>query len=354
MQHLDEGTIHAWLDGALPTTEAREVEQHVADCAECAATVAEARGLVAGASRIVSSLDVVRGNVIPKKPAGGAGKSLWHSLRLTPARAALAATLMIAVSTLLTVRHDTDEKLVLPAPAASSPAAASETTPPAADAKSPAPAPPPVARQSAAGSAPSKPKAADREKERAEPASKPKEELKANVVTDATAAAPPVVPAPVSAAGAATANLLDTSFKKTLVKAAEIDSVRRGQEQFRRAPAFAAARSSNMALTTTCFQFVEPQASGVPQRFALQALAQDTSQRVVRAIDENGRIDTVITGSNWTRLTPTEVTVRFASNDQPVIVAVRGPAFGVTSAVDERRDVAKRTRLSVSPLTCRP
>ena len=30
MQHLDEGTIHAWLDGALPDDEASEVEQHVA------------------------------------------------------------------------------------------------------------------------------------------------------------------------------------------------------------------------------------------------------------------------------------------------------------------------------------
>ena len=35
MNHLDEGTIHAWLDGALDATQAREAEAHVAACATC-------------------------------------------------------------------------------------------------------------------------------------------------------------------------------------------------------------------------------------------------------------------------------------------------------------------------------
>ncbi len=47
MQHLDEGTIHAWLDGQLPRDEALEVEAHVAECRQCADAVAEARGLIA-------------------------------------------------------------------------------------------------------------------------------------------------------------------------------------------------------------------------------------------------------------------------------------------------------------------
>ena len=66
MQHLEEGTIHAWLDGALPAEESAGVERHVAVCTECASLVAEARGMIAGASRIVSSLDIVPGGVIPK------------------------------------------------------------------------------------------------------------------------------------------------------------------------------------------------------------------------------------------------------------------------------------------------
>jgi len=61
MQHLEEGTIHAWLDGALPAEESAGVERHVAVCTECASLVAEARGMIAGASRIVSSLDIVPG-----------------------------------------------------------------------------------------------------------------------------------------------------------------------------------------------------------------------------------------------------------------------------------------------------
>src|SRR4051812_32564270 len=66
MQHLDEGTIHAWLDGALSPDEGAAVEQHAQQCAECASLVAEARGMIAGAARIVGALDIVPGGVIPK------------------------------------------------------------------------------------------------------------------------------------------------------------------------------------------------------------------------------------------------------------------------------------------------
>ena len=65
MQHLDEGTVHGWLDGALSPEEARRVEEHVAVCAECAAMVAEARGLIAASSRILGALDAVPGGVVP-------------------------------------------------------------------------------------------------------------------------------------------------------------------------------------------------------------------------------------------------------------------------------------------------
>ena len=69
MQHLDEGTIHAWLDGALPAAEGAAVEAHAAACAECAARVAEARGLIAGASGILTALDDVPAGVIPGRAA---------------------------------------------------------------------------------------------------------------------------------------------------------------------------------------------------------------------------------------------------------------------------------------------
>ncbi|MEK7400725.1 MAG: zf-HC2 domain-containing protein, partial [Gemmatimonadota bacterium] len=67
MKHLDEGTIHAWLDGALDDVQAREVSGHAASCARCGALVAEARGLIAGASRILTALDDVPAGIAPKR-----------------------------------------------------------------------------------------------------------------------------------------------------------------------------------------------------------------------------------------------------------------------------------------------
>ena len=68
-EHLDEGTIHAWLDGALDATQSADVDTHVQGCAECSAKVAEARGLIAASSRILTALDDVPANVIPKPAA---------------------------------------------------------------------------------------------------------------------------------------------------------------------------------------------------------------------------------------------------------------------------------------------
>src|SRR5688500_13890190 len=65
MQHLDEGTIHSWLDGALSADEAARAEAHVADCPQCAAAVAEARGFIAASSRILTALDNAPRGVIP-------------------------------------------------------------------------------------------------------------------------------------------------------------------------------------------------------------------------------------------------------------------------------------------------
>lgn len=65
MQHLDEGTIHSWLDNALSPEEAARVEAHVAECPECAAAVAEARGFIAASSRILTALDDAPRGVVP-------------------------------------------------------------------------------------------------------------------------------------------------------------------------------------------------------------------------------------------------------------------------------------------------
>ena len=108
MQHPDEGTIHAWLDGALSAEDARAFEAHMAECAGCAAAVTEARGLLAASSRILSALDSVPGGVLPAAepelarderviPIGRS--SLWRSPGL---RAAAAILLVGSVSWLAT------------------------------------------------------------------------------------------------------------------------------------------------------------------------------------------------------------------------------------------------------------
>lgn len=62
--HADEGTIHTWLDGAFDSASSAAVAAHVDSCAHCRELVAEARGLIAGASRMVRNLDAVPAGVV--------------------------------------------------------------------------------------------------------------------------------------------------------------------------------------------------------------------------------------------------------------------------------------------------
>jgi hypothetical protein len=105
MQHPDEGIIHAWLDGALSAEESTALDAHVASCPECSAAVAEARGLIAASSRIVSALDIVPGGVIPaRKPVARP----WYTS--TQLRAA-AAVLFIAGTSFVLFRSREGETL---------------------------------------------------------------------------------------------------------------------------------------------------------------------------------------------------------------------------------------------------
>jgi hypothetical protein len=97
MQHLDEGTIHSWLDGALSADEAARVEAHVAECPQCAAAVAEARGFIAASSRILTALDHVPRGVVPAAaPVKWYNRASWR---------AAAAVLVVAVGSLVALRN---------------------------------------------------------------------------------------------------------------------------------------------------------------------------------------------------------------------------------------------------------
>lgn len=106
MQHLDEGTIHSWLDGALSADEAARAEAHVAECPQCAAAVAEARGFIAASSRILTALDHVPRAVVPAAPpVKWSNRAVWR---------AAAAVLIVAVGSLVVVRNSEDKARVAP------------------------------------------------------------------------------------------------------------------------------------------------------------------------------------------------------------------------------------------------
>jgi hypothetical protein len=96
MQHLDEGTIHAWLDGALTPEEAAQADAHVKDCSRCQAAVAEARGFIAASSRILTALDDAPRGVIPIAPKQRVQPWVWR---------VAATVLVVATGTILLVKE---------------------------------------------------------------------------------------------------------------------------------------------------------------------------------------------------------------------------------------------------------
>jgi hypothetical protein len=113
MLHLDEGTIHAWLDGELSPEESESAALHVAECAECRELVTEARGLMAGATRIVSALDAGPAGVVPRTQRGPiSSRRPWYRFAMTPTRMSIAAMIVVAVGLSLTARRMADNSSV--------------------------------------------------------------------------------------------------------------------------------------------------------------------------------------------------------------------------------------------------
>lgn len=55
MPHVAEGTLHAYLDGELPSAERTTLETHLAECASCRAMLAEERALLERASAVLGA-----------------------------------------------------------------------------------------------------------------------------------------------------------------------------------------------------------------------------------------------------------------------------------------------------------
>lgn len=60
MSHLDEGTLHALLDGELGSTEVMEIEAHLDGCTACSARLRDAREFLGEADRLVGRVQFGR------------------------------------------------------------------------------------------------------------------------------------------------------------------------------------------------------------------------------------------------------------------------------------------------------
>jgi hypothetical protein len=108
MWHPEEGLVHTWIDGAATEDETRRIEAHLEECGSCRTLVAEERGLVAGASRIIGALDRVPADVIPKSShaaAAGAPSGARRAFWMSPAFRIAASLVFVAGVSSIVVRQ---------------------------------------------------------------------------------------------------------------------------------------------------------------------------------------------------------------------------------------------------------
>lgn len=104
MFHLDEAMAHAYLRGALDPAAAQQVTEHVAQCATCAAMLAEERSLAAvlrldepaadPAERVAATDHAALGRLLERvksETGRSAARRLWRGAALCAAYVGLAA-----------------------------------------------------------------------------------------------------------------------------------------------------------------------------------------------------------------------------------------------------------------------
>ena len=77
MSHLDEGTLHALLDGELDLAEVSEIQKHLGSCVACGSRLQEVKQVLAEADRLVGAMEVPAGASRPRSEAPA--PSLSHS-----------------------------------------------------------------------------------------------------------------------------------------------------------------------------------------------------------------------------------------------------------------------------------
>ncbi len=401
MQHLEEGTVHAWLDGELAADEAERVARHVAECTECAALVAEARGVVAGASRIVSSLDAGPAGVVPRaQTASPAKRRGWYRFALTPARMSIAATILVAAGVTLTLRRrhvggdDVPRSRMIDSPIAAPQVAAplriaDSTSAAPAPAAAPSPPPPatpaPSARKGAAAAgkpvgmpthstadmgAPVAEKTSEEKKQSATQPSaalarldsaRAKDELQ-RVVVDSVAR---LEARRVAAAGQVTQPVVNATARDAASASEvasqdcyrlDIDSTdwrRDLPSSFALGPAQSGSGSTTEAAANATSAAApagaRPAQAQAPALRLSRAALFTPSGNVVHAVLPNGRIDSAAVG-DWRTVGPSVVNVHFPAVDQrkpvTVLMATNGSTARLISGI--RTDTVQFSRI-----TCR-
>jgi hypothetical protein len=92
MSHVDDGTLHAYLDGELAPPEVQGVETHLTQCAGCRTRLEEERVLITRAAELLGRA-APRDRALPPFPAGDVRPPvrLWWQVRLPLAWAATVA-----------------------------------------------------------------------------------------------------------------------------------------------------------------------------------------------------------------------------------------------------------------------
>ena len=96
VSHVDEGMLHAYLDGELPAPERAALEIHIAQCATCSARLADERSLIERASAV---LRAARPSERPAPPLSELTSRRQRGRRIFGARLpfAWAATVLLAL-----------------------------------------------------------------------------------------------------------------------------------------------------------------------------------------------------------------------------------------------------------------
>jgi len=129
MSHVDDGTLHAYLDGELSPVEVERLDTHVAGCSVCRARLDKERALIDRAARLLGmAVPLGPERVAPPLHQLERRRPTWSRLRVP---LAWAATIVVAVGLGYYAGFSGSAQLKDAAPAAAQPMIATTESPPA-------------------------------------------------------------------------------------------------------------------------------------------------------------------------------------------------------------------------------